>query len=114
LGSIALGDLLPSAGSILRECREAWQGAFLGSLFVGLIAAAFSHFTRWPASVVTLTAIMVLVPRASAILGVKTAQSSGLQAGLHAEWRTFVGDSRHHRSTSGRQKPDAAEAGRVG
>ena len=87
---IVLGGLLAYAGTVIGESAGNWQGPFLGSLFIGFLATAFWHFKRRPPSTITLTAVMILVPGASAILGVNMARSMGLQAGLAAEWQAFV------------------------
>ena len=50
----------------------------------------YSFRSGRPAAIVKLTAIMVLVPGASAILGIQAVHNGGVSEGLHVEWNAFL------------------------
>jgi uncharacterized membrane protein YjjP (DUF1212 family) len=85
-----LGGLLAYAGVVIGGHFGFWQGSFLGALLLGVYASLFARRLHRPASIVMLTAIMVLVPGASAYRGLEALRTSGAASGLTAEWQVLV------------------------
>ena len=87
---VVLGGVIAYGGVRIGGEWGVWQGPFLGSLMLSLYAALFSFRSGRPAAIVKLTAIMVLVPGASAILGIQAVHNGGVSEGLHVEWNAFL------------------------
>ncbi|PRY20230.1 uncharacterized membrane protein YjjP (DUF1212 family) [Aliiruegeria haliotis] len=79
------GGVIAYSGTQIGAVWGDWQGPFIGSLLLALFGALYSVLTRRPAIVVNLTAIMVLVPGASAILGMSLVREGGVAEGLDVE-----------------------------
>lgn len=67
-----------------------WQGSFLGALLLGLYSSGFARHTAQPASTLTLSCVMILVPGVAVLMGLHTAATEGSAAGLTSEWHAFV------------------------
>ncbi len=85
-----LGGVLAYAGIVVGGQFGFWQGSFIGALMLGVYATLFARFLNRPTSIVMLTAIMVLVPGASAYRGLEAIETSGLASGLDDEWQVLV------------------------
>jgi uncharacterized membrane protein YjjB (DUF3815 family) len=81
--------VLAYAGVVVGSEFGFWQGSFVGALLLGVYANLFAWRLRRPTSIVLLTAVMVLVPGASAYRGLRAAEI-GAASGLAAEWQVLV------------------------
>jgi uncharacterized membrane protein YjjP (DUF1212 family) len=89
-GWTVLGGVLAYAGVVVGSEFGFWQGSFVGALLLGVYANLFAWRLRRPTSIVLLTAVMVLVPGASAYRGLHAAEIGGAASGLAAEWPVLV------------------------
>jgi uncharacterized membrane protein YjjB (DUF3815 family) len=89
-GWTVLGGVLAYAGVVVGSELGFWQGSFVGALLLGVYANLFAWRLRRPTSIVLLTAVMVLVPGASAYSGFHAAEIGGAVSGLAAEWQVLV------------------------
>lgn len=85
-----LGGVLTYAGMVIGNEFGYWQGSFVGALMLGLYANLYAWRLQRPTSIVMLTAIMVLVPGASAYRGLQVVETSGVMSGVSAEWQVLV------------------------
>lgn len=90
MGWAVLGGILAYGGVVLGSTAGFWQGSFVGAVLLGIYANLYAWRLQRPTSIVMLTAIMVLVPGASAYRGLEAMHSSGLASGISAEWRVLV------------------------
>jgi uncharacterized membrane protein YjjB (DUF3815 family) len=88
-GWAVLGGVLAYAGVVVGGELGFWQGSFLGALLLGLYANLFAWRLRRPTSIVLLTAVMVLVPGASAYRGLRAVEISQA-SGMAAEWPVLI------------------------
>jgi uncharacterized membrane protein YjjP (DUF1212 family) len=89
-GWTVLGGVLAYAGVVVGSELGFWQGSFVGALLLGVYANLFAWRLRRPTSIVLLTAVMVLVPGASAYRSLRAAEIGGAVSGLAAEWHVLV------------------------
>lgn len=85
-----LGGVIAYGGSQLGAMFGYWQGSFVGAVFVGIYASLFALRLRRPMSIVLITAIMVLVPGGSALLGLEAGLKAGAVGVLSAEWHMLA------------------------
>ena len=89
-GWAVLGGLLAYAGIVIGNQFGFWQGSFVGALLLGIYSNLFAWRLGRPTSIIMLTAIMVLVPGATAYRGLNVLETSGLASGFSAEWHVLV------------------------
>ena len=85
-----VGGLVVWLGVTIGAEMGFWQGSFLGALLLGLYSSGFARHTALPASTVTLSCIMILVPGAAVLMGLHTTATAGAAAGLTSEWHAFL------------------------
>lgn len=89
-GWTIVGGLVVWLGVTVGAEMGFWQGSFLGALLLGLYSSGFARHTAQPASTVTLSCVMILVPGVAVLMGLHTAATEGAHAGLTSEWHAFV------------------------
>lgn len=90
IGWVVLASLLAFAGMLIGgKVLGSGPGSLVGAFALGVFANGFAAWRRCPASVVLLPAIMVLVPGYASYLGLGTLETSGIAAGLTAEFKDF-------------------------
>jgi uncharacterized membrane protein YjjP (DUF1212 family) len=90
-GWVVLGCVLAFAGVVFGgKVLGSGPGDLLGALVLGIFANGYAVLTRRPASIILLTGVMVLAPGYASYLGLGTLQTSGVEAGLLAEFKVFV------------------------
>ncbi|MBW2509253.1 MAG: threonine/serine exporter family protein, partial [Deltaproteobacteria bacterium] len=89
-GWTIVGGLVVWLGVTIGAEIGFWQGSFLGALLLGLHSSGFARYTAQPASTVTLSCVMILVPGAALMMGLYTARTKGLGGGLVSEWHAFL------------------------
>jgi len=89
-GWTIVGGLVVWLGVTIGAEMGFWQGSFLGALLLGLYSSGFARHTAQPASTVTLSCVMILVPGMAVLMGLRTAESAGAAAGLTSEWHAFL------------------------
>ncbi|WP_170574723.1 threonine/serine ThrE exporter family protein [Ruegeria atlantica] len=87
---VLLAGLVAHSGVSLGSGLGYWQGSFLGALGVGLFASLFSTMRHQPTSTVLIPAVMVLVPGATALRGLRSAALDGVTSGLTIEWQALA------------------------
>lgn len=90
MGWTLIAGILAYGGVVLGSSAGFWQGSFVGALLLGIYANLYAWRLHRPTSIVMLTAIMVLVPGASAYRGLETMHTSGVASGISAEWHVLV------------------------
>jgi len=90
IGWTVLAGILAYGGVVLGSSAGFWQGSFVGALLLGAYANLYAWWLRRPTSIVMLTAIMVLVPGASAYRGLEAVHTAGVASGISAEWQVLV------------------------
>jgi uncharacterized membrane protein YjjB (DUF3815 family) len=65
-------------------------GDMLGALVLGIFANVYALRKEQPATIILLPGLMVLAPGYASYLGLGTLQTSGVEAGLLAEFKIFV------------------------
>lgn len=89
-GWTIVGGLVVWLGVTIGAEMGFWQGSFLGALLLGLYSSGFAKHTAQPASTVTLSCVMILVPGAAVLMGLHTTATAGAAAGLTSEWHAFL------------------------
>lgn len=89
-GWTIVGGLLVWLGVTIGAEMGFWQGSFLGALLLGLYSSGFASRTAQPASTLTLSCVMILVPGVAVLMGLHDAATEGAHAGLISEWHAFV------------------------
>ena len=89
-GWTVVGALLVWLGVTIGAEMGFWQGSFLGGLLLGLYSSGFARHTAQPASTLTLSCVMILVPGVAVLMGLHAAATEGAHAGLTSEWHAFV------------------------
>ena len=79
-GWVILGGLITSAAMTVGNLAGAWQGAFLGTLVLGIYGNLFARWRKLSAGIVTLTGVQALVPMVLAYTGLSDTAAGGLQA----------------------------------
>ena len=88
---VILGCLLAFAGVVIGgKLLGSGPGDLLGALILGVFANAYALQRGRAASVIVCTGLMVLAPGYASYLGLGTLQTTGIEAGLLAEFKTFV------------------------
>lgn len=87
---VMLGGLIAYAGIVLGAPFGPWQGSLIGTFGLVVFANLYSMRTGQPTSTVTVPAIMILVPGASALLGLRATAAQGAVSGLATEWQVLL------------------------
>ena len=88
---VVLGCLLAFAGVVFGgKLLGSGPGDLLGALILGIFANAYALRRGHAASVIVCPGLMVLAPGYASYLGLGTLQTTGVEAGLLAEFKVFV------------------------
>lgn len=88
---VVVGCLLAWVGIVVGgKLMGSGPGDLLGALTLGVFANVYALRRRLAASVILIPGLMVLAPGYASYLGLGTLQTSGVDAGLVAEFRVFV------------------------